>query len=78
MTSGERMMKAFHWSIRGLLFISTEKTAFLSDRSFVFRTRKGNIAMNLYKRASVGATAREEEDDFLTELVEGIEGSSDV
>ncbi|XP_020677878.1 GEM-like protein 7 isoform X1 [Dendrobium catenatum] len=53
---GEKLVKAFqcHLSttagpIPGLLFISTEKIAFLSDRSLVFRSPKGNVARIPYK-----------------------------
>ncbi|KAL0918420.1 hypothetical protein M5K25_010427 [Dendrobium thyrsiflorum] len=49
---GERLVKAFqcHLSttvgpIPGLLFISTEKIAFLSDRSLVIRSPRGNIVL---------------------------------
>lgn len=52
----ERLVKAFqcHLSttvgpIPGLLFISTEKIAFLSDRSLVIRSQRGNIARIPYK-----------------------------
>ncbi|KAG0472911.1 hypothetical protein HPP92_014768 [Vanilla planifolia] len=53
---GERLIKASqcHLSttagpIQGLLFISTEKIAFLSDQSLAFRSPKGNIARIPYK-----------------------------
>ncbi|PKU87798.1 GEM-like protein 6 [Dendrobium catenatum] len=53
---GEKLVKAFqcHLSttvgpIPGLLFISTEKIAFLSDRSLVIRSPRGNIVRTPYK-----------------------------
>ncbi|PKA52047.1 GEM-like protein 4 [Apostasia shenzhenica] len=53
---GEKLAKAFqcHLSttagpIPGLLFVSTEKIAFLSDRSLVLKSPKGNIARIPYK-----------------------------
>lgn len=52
----EKLVKAFqcHLSttagpIPGLLFISTEKIAFLSERSLIFRSPKGNITRIPYK-----------------------------